>query len=116
MKTRILIAIATLVLAIPAYAEFTLITKGAEVALSDVRLPRNDGGTISFRPCRQCDYETKRVARDAVWLLNGKSVSLEVFRKQLENVANPQERAVTVTRHLKSNRVTKVSINLRDAG
>jgi len=116
MNTKIIVAVATLILAVPAFAEFTLITEGAEVALSDVRLPRNDGGTISYKSCRQCDYETRRVDRDARWLLNGRDVGLQKFRKQVEDVVDPGEQAVTVTRHIESNRVVQVSIRLRDNG
>jgi hypothetical protein len=110
MKFKIFITALVLSLALPAAAQFELITKGAEVVLSDLRLPRNDGGTIAYKPCRTCDYKTNRVAVDARYEIDGKAMQLSAFRKQLSLVRDRKNQSVTVVRHLESNLVTRVSI------
>jgi hypothetical protein len=115
MKTKLFLTAMALVLTVPAVADFTLITQGAEVVLGEIRLPRNDGGTIAYKPCEECDIVTRRVAPDARWEINGKAVTLPEFRKRTENLINRDNHTVTVTRHIKSNRITLVSTIIRDS-
>ncbi len=115
MKTKIITLVLALLLTGSAFAEFTLITKGAEVALSDVRLPRNNGGTISFKPCDDCDYETRMVSPDASWQINHRVVTLAEFKRRVAHLSDHDERAVTVTRHIKQNRITKVNLTIRES-
>jgi hypothetical protein len=115
MKIKIIIAALVLTFALPVAAQMRLITQGYECALSDVRLPQSNGGTIAYKPCANCDYRTNRVAPDVVWELNGKSMRLEDFRKRLSNVNDRSEHTITVRRHLEQNRIIKVSIYIRDS-
>ena len=115
MKTKLFLAAAALLITAPAIAEFTLVTEGAEAALADVRLPRNDHGTIAYKPCEGCDFVARRVAPDARWEINGQAVTLPQFRKRTERLADKDNHTVTVTRHIESNRITLVSIIIRDS-
>jgi len=115
MKTKTITLILALILTVPAFAEFTLITQGYEVTLGDVRLPRNDGGTISFKPCDDCDYLTRRVSHDARWQINDQSMTLAQFKKRISLMPDHDEREVTVTRHIEQNRITKVKVTVRDS-
>lgn len=115
MKTKFILTAIALMFTVPAVADFTLITQGAEVVLGDVRLPRNDGGTIAFKPCEECDFVTQRVAPDARWEINGIAVTLREFRKRTESLINRSNHTVTVTRHIESNRITLVSTIIRDS-
>lgn len=115
MKTKFFMTAMALMLTVPAIADFTLITQGDEVALSEVRLPRNDGGTIAYKPCEKCDFVTRRVSPDTRWEVNGKAVTLRQFLKRTEQVSNRENHTVTVTRHLESNRITLVSTIIRDS-
>ena len=54
MKLKLLITAALLSLALPAAADFKQVQEAYEVALSDMRLPRADGGTIAFKECAKC--------------------------------------------------------------
>jgi hypothetical protein len=60
MKFKVLIAAIILALALPAAAQFRTVSKAHEVRLSDLRLPQSDGGTVAYKPCDECPYETKR--------------------------------------------------------
>jgi len=112
MKTKLLIAIAMMGLALPAAADFTTVQVAYEVALSEVRLPRNEHGTIAFKECNDCEYKTKRVSANIRYLVDGRSVTLEKFREMTDRVADRDNEAVTILHHLKDNRVTEVSVYL----
>jgi biopolymer transport protein ExbD len=81
--------------------------------LSDVRLPRNNTGTIAFKECDSCDYMTVRVGADTRYMLNGKAVPLKKFREALSVVENSDDQLVTVLRHVEQNKVTAVLVTLR---
>lgn len=112
MRLKLFFAALMIGLALPAAADFKTIEQAYEVALSEMRLPSSEGGTIAFKECSTCDYRTKRVNADTRWLLNGKSVSLKEFRLAVSRVTDRNSEAVTVLHHLKDNRVTEVSVYL----
>ena len=112
MKTKLLIAAAMIGLAMPAAADFTTVQLAYEVALSEVRLPRNENGTIAFKECEDCEYKTKRVSANIRFLVDGRSVSLAKFRQMTDRVADRDNEAVTILHHLEDNRVTEVSVYL----
>ena len=112
MKLKLLIAAALLSLALPATADFKQVAEAYEVALSDLRLPRGDGGTVAFKECAKCEYRRIRVGADISYRLNGKSVSLKEFRKAMATVQDRKREAVSVLHHLERNQVIAVSVNL----
>ena len=112
MKTKLLIAVAMIGLALPAAADFTTVQIAYEVALSELRLPRNEHGTIAFKECADCEYKTKRVSANVRYRVDGRSVSLEKFREMTDRVADRDNEAVTILHHLEDNRVTEVSVYL----
>ncbi len=115
MKTKIFITAVAMILCLPATADFVQITRGHEVSLGSIRLPQIDGGTIAYKPCRDCDYEVSRLASDVRWEINGRPLTLTQFRKQTESISNREKHAVTVTQHIESKRITEVSTNIRDS-
>lgn len=110
MKTRIFIAAIILAIALPAAAQFRTVQQAYEVQLTNVRLPQSDAGTLGFRPCAGCDFVTKRLSEDASFVLNGRSMSLEKFRRGLARVKRRQTQWVTVLHHLEQDRITKVEL------
>ena len=112
MKLKILIAAALFSLALPAAADFKQVAEAYEVALSDVRLPRTNGGTIAFKECATCEYKRFRVGSDMRYRLNGKDVTLKKFREAMATVEDRKAEAVTVLHHLERNQVTAVSVYL----
>lgn len=113
MKFRIIIAALLLSLALPAAADFRTIVEGYEVSLSDVRLPQTESGTIAYKKCNECPYETKRVAADASWEINGEAMTLERFRLRLSTVTERSNRTITVGHHLEKDVITRVTIWIR---
>jgi len=112
MKFKVLIAAIVLGLALPVAAEFVQIQEAHEVQLSDLRLPQNEVGTVGFKPCVECPYMVKRVNGNTEWVLDGKSMSLEKFRRGLRAINDRDSTAVTVLHHLEEDRVTRVSVHL----
>lgn len=113
MKLKVLFAAALLCLALPAAADYEVVQEAYEVALSDMRLPRAEGGTIAFKECATCEYRRVRVAADTTYRINGKPLTLAKFRATLEGVADRENQPVTVLRHVERNQVTDVSVYLR---
>lgn len=115
MKLKIIVAALMLSLAFPAAAQLKTISAAYEIALSDFRLPQRNVGTIAYKKCAECTYETKRVDELTVWEINGKSMPLAKFREALRNVDDPSQETIQVLHHLESNRIKKVWILLRDS-
>lgn len=112
MKFKVLIAAIILGLALPVAAQFRTIQEAYEVQLSDLRLPHNEVGTVAFKTCDDCPYQTKRVNGNTQWILDGESMSLTKFRKGLRALTDRDNTAVTVLHHLEEDRVTRVSVHL----
>lgn len=112
MKTKIILAAALLSLILPVAAQSSTEHQAYEVALSQIRLPRNTNGTIAFKECSDCEYKTRRVSAQTSFLLDGRAVRLEKFRNAMENVTDRANKPVTILYHLKENRVTSVSVYL----
>ncbi len=107
---RTVLAILLLGLALPAAADFTVVTEAYEVALSDLRLPGATNGTLTFRECRKCDYRTVRVTAATHYAVNNEALTLEGFRKAVADVRNPSDVTVTVEHHLESDTITGLEV------
>ena len=111
MHIRQLLALVLLGLSLSAAADFTTITAAYEVLISDLRMPRNEGGTLSFRQCPDCERETVRVNSKTRYILNGHDLGLEEFREELKRVRNNKMEGATVMHHLESNTITSVKVS-----
>ncbi len=112
MKIKILITAIVLCLTLPAAAQCRTIELAHEVALDELRLPSHPSGTIGFKTCNDCEYQTKRVSANITYELNGEQVKLDEFRDAVSHVRKRSEETVTVLHHLKDDVVIKVSIYL----
>ena len=99
--------------AMPAAAQFTTVQRAHEAVLSGVRLPASESGTLAFKPCRACDWQTVRVNSDTLWLVNKRPLTLADFRRAVESVTDRDRKSVTVKHHLENNVITKVAITIR---
>ena len=112
MHIRKLLALVLLGLSLTAAADFTTISEAYEVVLSDLRLPRNTGGTVTFRQCADCEWQTLLVNSSTLYLLDGTSLQLADFKEQLESIGDPRAETATVLHHLESNIVTAIKLKL----
>lgn len=110
MNFKILTTALMLTLAVPAAAQFTTIELAHEVALSELRLPSHESGTISFKACVECNYQTVRVSPGTRYVVNGRAVKLDDFRRATARIVERSTQAITVTHHLENNVVTAVEL------
>ncbi|NQV86500.1 MAG: hypothetical protein HQ492_05425 [Woeseiaceae bacterium] len=115
MKTKLMFAAVALMMTMPAIADFKLITQGDEVVFGMVRLPQSGGEAITYKPCDECDYVTRRLASGVRWQVNGQSLTLPQFLERTAHLSNRDAHSVTVTRHIESNQITLVSTIIRDS-
>lgn len=113
MKIKTLIAVLLLALALPAAADFRTIQQAYEVELNSLRLPQTETGTVAYKACGGCDYQTTRVSENTRWIFNGKATSLTKFREGLAKIKDRADKYVTVLHHLEDDRVTEVAITVR---
>ncbi len=109
MHIRKLLALVLLGLSLSAAADFTTITAAYEVAVGDLRMPRNTGGTLTFRQCSDCELQTLLVTSKTRYVLNDRDVELAEFKERLAGARNA---AATVMHHLESNTITAVMVSL----
>ncbi len=109
MHIRKLLAIVLLGLSISAAAQFVTITEAYEVAVSDLRMPRHTGGTLTFRQCADCEAQTLLVNSRTRYVLNDRDLELVEFK---ERIAGARNATATVMHHLESNTITAVMIRL----
>jgi len=112
MNLKLFITATLLGLSLQAAADFTTIEQAYEVALSEVRLPQSESGTLAFRKCDTCDFVTKRVTPETRYELNGHAMPLDKFRVAMSRVQDRDAQPVTVLHHLEMDRVTSVSVYL----
>ncbi len=110
MKIKMIVAAFLLSLSLTAVAQMKDSGAAYEVKMSDVRLPNSEVGTIGFKPCGDCDYETRRVNRATVWEFNGERMSLKDFRLRFNSVDRSINVPVQVLHNFDSNMVTRVWI------
>ena len=113
MRFAILLATISFALSLPSVAQFRTIAEAYEVRLSDLRLPQSEGGSVAYKTCDACVYESKLVSNDVEWILDGQSLPLEKFRRDLATVTDRENTPVMVLHHLESDRVTRVSVHPR---
>ncbi len=104
-----LIALVLIGLSFSATADFTTLTEAYEVDVSELRMPRNAGGTLTFRQCADCESLTLLVNSRTRYVLNDRDVELTEFK---ERIAGARNETATVLHHLESNTITAVKIRL----
>lgn len=112
MKIKLFVAALVLSLAIPAAAEFATVSRAYEIALSDFRSPTTANGGLAFKECTGCDMKSVRVTPNTRYIVNGKSVRLEKFKKAERDVRDRKAVTVIVLHHLKSDTVVSVSVTI----
>ena len=112
MKFAMLTTAILLTLTAPAAADGTVVQEGYEVALSNLRLPRAEDGTIAFKKCDECDYVRISVGPGTTYSVNSRPMSLDKFRIAVANVMDPENEVVSIGHHLARDLVTEVSVSL----
>ena len=112
MKIKALIAVLALGLSLSVSAQIRTVQLAHEVRLSDVRLPGSMNGTIAYKTCEDCSYETTRVTSHTTYTFNGQRMTLDKFRVSVGRVSDRNEIYATVLQHLEEDVVTAVTVIL----
>ena len=110
MNIRTVVFALALGVSFPAAATFEIVSKAHEVSLADLRLPASTSGTLTFKPCEECDYKTVRVSVETQYETNGQRLALEDFRRQMSSMRNRQDVSVTVLHHLESDTIKAIRV------
>jgi ABC-type anion transport system duplicated permease subunit len=110
ISMRRLTALVLLAISAAAAADFVVVSQAYEVPLKELRLPGTATGTVTFRECKDCEYQTVRVTTGTQYRANGESLTLADFRKALESAPNPSDVAVTVLHHLESDTIQAIEV------
>lgn len=112
MKIRLFVAALLLSLALPASADFKIISHAYEIGLSEFRAPATPSGGLAFKECAQCKTKSVRVTPSTQYVVNGRSVSLKEFKQATHEVRDRKAVAVIVLHHLESDTVVSVSVTI----
>jgi hypothetical protein len=110
MTIRALLAAALVCLSMQAGADFRVVSEAHEVSLTDLRLPGNANGTLSFKSCETCSYQTVRVTAATQYEANNSRLDLEAFRQELERIREPRKVTATVLHHLRSDTIQAIRV------
>jgi hypothetical protein len=110
MHSRKLLVLVLLGIGLSAVADFRTITEAYEVELSDLRLPGNEYGRLTFKKCSDCEAQTLRVTGETRYLINDRDFALAEFKDQLKRAANRKDHSVAVLHHIESNTIVAVKV------
>ncbi len=97
-------------ISLSAAAEFTTIELAYEIALSDLKVPAASTASLMFKECSNCETKIVRMTRDTQFIVNGKSVGLKKFRKNVFQVRDREAETIIVNHHLESDTITSLSV------
>jgi len=112
MHIRQLLVTLLITFSLSAAADFTTTEEAYEIALSDMTTPVTSAGSLVFKECADCDSRMIRMTRNTRFIVNGRTVVLKEFRKQVFQVNDRSRVAVTVMHHLESDTITSISVKL----
>lgn len=110
MHIRLFVIALLASLSFAASADNYIINQAYEVAVSELRLPGNVVGSVSFRDCDSCEKQTVRVTTETQYLLNNRTVSLKEFKAAVNSIADKQNNIATVIHHLQSDAIVAVHV------
>ena len=112
MKTVKILIGSLIFLSLTAAADFTTVSRAYEVTLSDFTVPATPSSGVIFRECVDCEAMTVRVTPRTRYFINGKTVTLKEFRRQIFQVRDRANELVIVKHHVESDTVESVSVSL----
>jgi biopolymer transport protein ExbD len=112
MNIKLFLAALLLSLALPAAADFEVVTLAHEIALSNFIAPATQNGGLAFKACAECENVSVRVTSNTQYVVNDKVVKLDKFRQALLQVRNRDEVAVLVVHHLESDTIVSVLVTI----
>jgi hypothetical protein len=113
-RTSALLIIAGLLWLGGAHAALERIEEAFEVALTQVELPRHDGGQLVLTPCADCQRIALPVGSRTRYLIGyeGDGQPLEAFREAAAGTADPRSALVVVIYDTATREVTRLILDV----
>jgi len=112
MKIKTLITVTLLGLSFAVVAQNQVISQAYEVTLSDLRTPATENGAVAFKECNECELMRVRVTSSTHYVINGKTVKLQDFRKTVRQASDHDENTATVLHHLESDTIISIHVSI----
>ena len=112
MKIQTTLLPVLLFLSLSAVAEFRTVSRAYEINLSNFRVPATPSSGVIFQKCDECKPKTVRVTPSTRYEVNGQSVTLKEFRKNVFQIRNRAEKTIIVLHHLETDTVVSVSVTI----
>ncbi len=108
MQYRTTIAAIIMCLALPAAADFQVVSRAYEIAMDNFSAPSTHYAAAIFRQCDECETQQVRVTATTEYRINDKNVTLKEFKERIYNVRNRSAETVIVLHHLESDTVQQI--------
>lgn len=112
MDIRKLLVTLLVTVSVSAAADLVTVEEAYEVALSNMMTPVAGAASLIFKECDECDSKRIRMTDNTRFIIDGLTVDLKEFRKQVSRLHDRDNIAVIIMHHLESNTITFVSVSL----
>ena len=112
MKIKTLIIVTLLCLGLTVAVQSQIVSQAYEVTLSDLRTPTTENGAVAFKKCNECELMRVRVTSSTHYVINGKTVKLQDFRKTVRQASDHDENTATVLHHLESDTIVSIHVSI----
>lgn len=113
MTVRTLLTALILIASQPALAQLKTLMNAVETAPSNIILPANTNGMVTFRPCDdQCDKDYKRVSLNpnTRFTVDGKTVKFDEFRREFATIKRAEMSYALVSYDTETNTVISIQL------
>lgn len=113
MTVRKLLIALILIASQPALAQLKTLMNAVETSPSNIILPGNTNGMVTFRPCDdQCDEEYERVSLNANtrFIVDGRAVKFDEFRREFATIKRAATSYALVSYDTETNTVISIQL------
>jgi hypothetical protein len=113
MTVRALFIAALLLFSQSGFTQIETVIRAVEIAPSNIILPADNSGMMTFRPCDDdCDedYIRVRLSAGTKFSVNGENVKFADFRRELVTIKRAARSYALVTYETETNTVTSIQI------
>jgi hypothetical protein len=111
MKFKTLITATLLGLSLSMAAQSQVVSRAYEVGLEDFREPATENGGASFKACEDCARQLVRVTAATQYIVNGKTVRFDDFRKLVTTARRRGGADLVVLHHLESDTIKSINVS-----
>jgi hypothetical protein len=112
MHIRKILTVVLIAASLSAVADFRTITRAYEIRLSNLRVPVTSTGSLIFKQCDDCENIVALMTNRTQFIVNGKTVNIRDFRKNVFQVRDRRHEPVIIKHHLETDTITSIRVDL----